>query len=73
MVLERTGDLEQTAACLEVTVSQTPEPWHASVVERLQAVRRQLARRRRPASIRSQRSVSRTATTIRRVNWILPT
>jgi hypothetical protein len=43
MVLERTGDLEQTAACLEVTVSQTPEPWHASVVERLQAVRRQLA------------------------------
>jgi hypothetical protein len=43
MVLENQGELEQAAACLELTVGLTPDNWRASVVERLQDVRRRLA------------------------------
>jgi hypothetical protein len=43
MVLEKEDELEQAAACLEVTLGKVPDSWRAAVVERLQDVRRRPA------------------------------
>jgi hypothetical protein len=43
MILEKGGDLGGAAACLELAVSLTGDPWHASVMERLQKIREKLS------------------------------